>query len=346
MSTDLNEQIHDLIEGGAAPVSLSEITDRRTRAGRAGSSRSARLVAWPGQSRRVGRVAAVLVALGGAGALAASQLTPSGPPVLARGDAAQTVLTAAIVRQVAAASRAALANSGQAQISYRDTQAGDLQDYGTDTITFSGQNWNLAARAFTPGSPRQPYSYINRVVDGQAYDYFVAQDGLRWYHDTGPHAVASLGIPDPRTLLRALQPGARFVRTGYQVIGGIRVEVLHATDVQHLAGLASLPEVQPGERVTALEVWADSHGVVRRMALVCQGTSQVLTIHWTPQVRAALRGVKHIRPAALRAILERLGALTKRREVLRTQLTVSFRDIGIPQAISPPAHPATLSGQG
>jgi hypothetical protein len=35
------------------------------------------------------------------------------------------------------------------------------------------------------GQPAIKQSAVNRVVDGQVYDYFTAADGLAWYHDTG-----------------------------------------------------------------------------------------------------------------------------------------------------------------
>jgi hypothetical protein len=343
MSTDLQEQIRELIEGGAAPISLTEIRDREI----------TRRTAPQPRSHRVGAIAAALVAFGGAGALVASQLTGS-PPAGEPGRPTDTVLTAAMVHHVAAASRAALANSGRAQIAYRTAQAGVAQDYGTDNISFSGQDWNFAGRVTTPAAAGQPAateSFVNRVVDGQAYDYFVAGDGLRWYHEIGPDAIANLDIPDPRTMLRTLQPGARFERVGSQLLDGVRVEQLRATDLRHLASLSALPEVQPGERVTALDVWVDGSGVVRQMSLVLRGTVQVWTFSSNQRARAALqkikqRETKRISPAEFRQDMRKLGMATEHSEVTQTDLTVSFLDIGHPQAITAPPHPIAVYGRG
>jgi hypothetical protein len=43
-------------------------------------------------------------------------------------------------------------------------------------------------------------------------------------------AVCRAKIIDPRKLLRVLAPYARFQATGYQVVGGVRLKVLRATD--------------------------------------------------------------------------------------------------------------------
>src|SRR5262249_38367570 len=52
------------------------------------------------------------------------------------------LLTAAMVHQVASASRSALARSGQATVSYTSSQNGVPGDSRTDVIPFSGTNWN------------------------------------------------------------------------------------------------------------------------------------------------------------------------------------------------------------
>jgi len=347
MAADLQEQIRELIEGGAPPVTLSEITGPP--AGRRASAGADRWRRRPGRPVPLSAAAAGIVVLACAGALVAGQL--GAPPTRGTGQSrnAGTIITAAMVRRVAAASRSALAYSGSARITYRGTQAGVVQEYGADDITFSGRNWNFAGHIVTPASAGQPASdesFINRVVGGQAYDYFVAADGLRWYHDIGPDAVGSLDIPDPRVLLRALQPGARFERAGQQMLGGLRVEQLRATDLQHLARLTHLPGVQPGERVTSLDVWADGSGVVRRMSLVFQGTVGIWTFHGSKQARAELVQIKRTRPAELRSAMRKLGAATERTEATQTDLTVSFLDIGGRQVITVPPHAVTVYGRG
>src|SRR5262249_60185365 len=62
---------------------------------------------------------------------------------------------------------------------------------------------------------------INRIVNGQFYLYVAGRTRRpQWYHDTNPSGHPSSSIPDPRTVLRVLEPSARFEVAGYQVIGG------------------------------------------------------------------------------------------------------------------------------
>src|SRR5262249_41914916 len=171
-------------------------------------------------------VAVLAASAGGTG------IAPGGP------NRAPVLLTAATVRQVASASRAALALSGRATISYTSAQNGVPQGSSTDVITFSGKNWNDVISQTFPGAagPRShPQTAINRIVNGQFYLHVAGQTRrLQWYHDTNPSGHPSFSIPDPRTVLRALEPSARFEVAGYQVIGGVRVKELRATDLSHL----------------------------------------------------------------------------------------------------------------
>lgn len=134
-----------------------------------------------------------------------------------------------------------------------------------------------------------------RLVDGQAYYYygkgFTGRQPLepRWVHDTSPGAAASVSvkIPDP------LEPDARFVRAGDQVVDGPLREHLPATRLSRLPhDLASMPELPPIGRVrnpdgliqrrwlTGLHVWVDRHGVVRRIRIAAaeNTTAPVYTI--------------------------------------------------------------------
>src|SRR5205814_798307 len=117
---------------------------------------------------------------------------------------APVLVAAAMVRQVASASRSAMALSGRATISYRNTQAGKLQDTGTDQITYSGRNWNDAFSESVPAADGQPASTqfaINRIVGKQLYLYIKGRTNkLEWYHDTNPTGHPSVTIPDPRTV--------------------------------------------------------------------------------------------------------------------------------------------------
>jgi hypothetical protein len=363
MKADLQEQIREFIDRGARPVSVSEIASHAP----AGLRRPARQPARP--AHRYGRSAAIaagVVAIGCAAAITASQLTGPGTSVQS-GHRAGVLLTTAMVRQVASASRTALGPSGRAQIAFRDTIGGVLQDWGTDDIRFSGQNYNLVLRERLPaadGAPASTQSAVNRVVNGQAYDYFVGSDGLRWYHGTGPDAVADLSIPDPRTLLATLEPSARFELVGYQVIGGVRVEHLRAADPGRLSGLGAIRQLQAGPHVTALDVWADSRGVVRQIGITAQRSAvawavaaglQLLRQQLREFFRLAGRGRT---PAMAGPIVPgpgiprldlpvpRKAGLTFRREIQATTMLVRFLDIGRPQAITVPPHAINVYGRG
>jgi hypothetical protein len=309
--------------------------------------------------------AAVAVAV-----LATSAGSQGGTGTGARGAGARApvLLTAAMVRQVASASRSALALSGQATISYRNTQAGALQVTGTDRITFSGKNWNDAFSQSFPASDGQPASTqfaINRIVGKQFYLYIKGRaNRLAWYRDTNPSGHPGFTIPDPRTVFSMLEPSARFEFLGYQVTDGIRLKHLRATDFSHLRGLSSLPDLQPGAHVTALEVWVDGHSVVHRLSLTAE------TVHTVyPVSMYNVRKTRHGRliftvpdqamAAALRAKLKRgpawqhwtirvapHGAGAPHREMQVTGLTVAFSGIGQPQRIAAPAHAIAQYGRG
>ncbi|HET7243501.1 MAG TPA: hypothetical protein VFJ07_01600 [Streptosporangiaceae bacterium] len=289
--------------------------------------------------------------------------------VAARGGTrAPVLLTAAMVRQVASASRSALALSGRATISYRNTQAGKLQVTGTDRITFSGKNWNDAFSQSFPASDGQPastQSAINRIVGKQFYLYIKGRTNkLEWYRDTNPSGHPGFTIPDPRRVFSMLEPSARFEFLGYQAIDGIRLKHLRATDLSHLRGLSTLPDLQPGAPVTALEVWVDGHNVVHRLSLTAQTINTVY-----PAASYNVRRTRHGRlivtvpnkamAAQLQVKLKKAhtrlhmtiriappGAAAPRHEVQVTALTVTFSGIGQPQRITAPAHAIAQYGRG
>lgn len=301
--------------------------------------------------------------------LAVSAGGPAMPIVASKGRThAPVLLTAAMVREVASASRSALALSGRATISYRNSQAGKLQVTGTDRITFSGKNWNDAFSQSFPASDGTPASTqfaINRIVGKQLYLYIAARTRrLQWYHDTNPSGHPSFTIPDPRTVFSMLEPSARFEFLGYQVIDGIRLKHLRATDFSHLRGLSTLPDLPPGAHVTALEVWVDSHNVVHRLSL----TAQTITTVYPPgteyvrhrahgplifivpnqamaaQLRARLKK-GHGNPPIIIRVHPRPVA-PPHHEMQVATVTVTFSGIGQPQRITAPAHAIDQYGRG
>jgi hypothetical protein len=336
MSTDLKGQVHTLMETGIRPVSVAEIVSRSR----------ARPATFPARKtrtpRRVTTGAVALAAAGCAAALVATQLADARPSRPA--GHAPAALTAAYVRRLAAASRVALAQSGQAVLTTTLTQGGQLQQTSTDHLAFSGANWNdsVTYTAAVNGRTLAPETAINRVVDGQAYDYFVATDGLAWYHVIGPDAVSGLNIPDPRALLGELEPAADFVRAGSAVVTGVRVEQLRATS---LAGLAviPLPDTQAGGQVTALDVWVDSAGVVRRLSMSV--SRQVTVVALRPP--SSTRHVHATSPAQKQAALNAAGpSASAQTETQASTIMVTFLDIGQPQVITAPANAITVDGHG
>jgi hypothetical protein len=350
MATDLKSQIHALMETGIQTVSVREIASRERATPAPFPSRKAVT------SRRVTAGAVALAAAGCAAGLVASQLADAPSPRSAAHEPA--ALTAASVRHLAAASRLALAQSGQAVLTTTLTQDGQLQQSSTDHLTFSGANWNdsFTYTATVNGRALAPETAINRVVDGQAYDYFVAADGLAWYHVTGPDAVASLNIPDPRALLGELEPTADFVPVGAAVVDGVHVEHLRATALAGLTVIA-LPYVQAGGQVTALDVWVDSAGVVRQLSVSVSrrvtvvalrpGSSPKVVHVTTPGQQAAPKRVPTANPAQKQAALNAAGAAAgAQTETQTTTSTVAFLDIGQPQVITAPANAIPVYGRG
>jgi hypothetical protein len=352
MSPDISDGLKDLIEGGAAPLTLAEIEQRA--ASRAAPAKrrlaGARVGARPGG--RPGRLAATIAATAAAVAAAAviaTNLTGST-------TSPKIILTAAMVRHLAAESRIALASDGRVEISYRDTQAGVVQDYGSDDITFSGKNWNDAFSQTLPASAGQSADTqfaINRIVNGQAYYYIKGEtDSLEWYHDTNPSNHPEIAVPDPRTVLSVLEPSAGFEVVGYQTVGGVRLEELRATVLSHLPDLGNMPDIQPGEQVTSLEVWVDRQGVVHRMSFSLQQTMYVVPLRIVPgrhkdviiPIRSAYtlqkvgRLLRRYWKRAVQSPGQSQAERTGRPEVEVTEYAVSFLDIGQRQVITVPAH--------
>jgi hypothetical protein len=352
MNFDISDSLKDLIDGGAAPVTPAEVQQRT--ATRAAPARrrlaSARLRA--SLTQRPGRLAAAVAAAVAVSAAAVTATTLTGSTASPRAGH-QAILAAAMVRHLANESRLALASAGRAEVTYRDTQAGVVQDYGSDDITFSGKDWNDAFSQTLPASAGQPADTqfaINRIVNGQAYYYIKGEtDKLEWYHDTNPSNHPQVSVPDPRTALAVLEPSAGFEVVGYQTIGGVRLEELRATVLSQLPSLGTMPDIQPGEQITSLEVWVDRHGIVHRMSISLQQTMIVYPLNGLPPGLRLLKR-KGARAITLQKIEELLqnhhrlhpaqdaGASGGRREVQVTQLTVSFLDIGERQLITPPAH--------
>src|SRR5215469_5054708 len=251
-TTELPAMIRECVDGGTQPISLGEVRARAVMPERRVRPAPVR------REARLGAAAAGVAAAGIAAALVASQVG---------GTAARTpaVLTAAMLKHVAAASQAAM-TSGQARIATATGGSTLVQQ-----ITFDGANWN---DVLNPGAPvrihRTSHSIswtgesIDRVVDGQDYHYPafafkpVPHIAAEWMHIIAPGAGAPLNIPDPRTLLGVLSPSAGFVTDGYATVNGVRAEHLRATTPAAVPLHPLNPLIATGPdnpRVSALDLW-------------------------------------------------------------------------------------------
>lgn len=305
MGTDLGNQIRELIDGGTPPVSLQEISRRRAPAARRHARRRRTLITVAATSvAAAGCAAGLAVAFASPGAPArpVAQASPSASP----SSQGPVFLTAATLRQVASASRAALGSSGVERISYRTVKNGAVDGLGADTVTYSGRDYIYAVSQTVPAGVIPGGSI--RVVNGQ---FYILVPGSPWLHEVGENTSPT--FPEAATLVRLLSPAAHFQNTGTDVIGGVRLTHLHATQVGGLPAVPTLTRyanlntdlkkatVQPGT-LMALDVWVDSSDVVHQMKVQVDG------------------GDGH------------------------TTITVMFIDSGQPQSITAPPH--SLSGPG
>src|ERR1700729_4203447 len=199
METDLKDQIRDLSERGAQPVSFREISERRT----------ARTHAVP---RAAGRRRVILtgagVGLAAAGCAAglviatasSSAPAPAGAGVRQAGPSRQgaTLVTAAMIEHLASASSSALASSGQERISFRSVKNGAVTSAGTDTVTYSGSNYIYAVHTTVPAS----VDGMIRVVNGKFYIKEALAVRETWLHELDQSPTPH--FPEAATLLRLL----------------------------------------------------------------------------------------------------------------------------------------------
>jgi hypothetical protein len=276
------------------------------------------------------------------------------------------VVTAATVREMANASRLALAHSGRVVIAYRERTNSVLQDTGRSGITFAGKNWNAVISQTFPASNGQPASTqttINRIVNGQFYLYTEGKNGrVEWLHDTNPNGHPSMTIPDPRTLFRLINPSAKFKIVGHKVTDGVRLTELRATRAPLLSGLNWLPGAVRGAHVALLTVWVDRHHVVHQMSLrvTRHYTADPLTFKrfangkiellvpskaFLKEARAIARKMrKHYKHVIARVDPSLTG--TVHHYFYTTSTSVTFSDFGKRQVITAPRHAVPVFGRG
>lgn len=287
MSTEIFDQVRDYVETAAPAISLAELAERRT------ASRSDRRALgrrWAVPRRvTVGAVAAAMVA---AGAVAAGVAVAGGGP--ANPADVGIRLSAATVHQVTTASNEALASAGHAFVTFSAPEPAGTAPHcaGTIDITFSGHDFNSVSTL--PQLPTVGASHrklITRVVNGQIYIFgiFGAPGRRQQWHHFSNQAESGRAVPDPRRLLQVLRPDAAFRVVGSQRIGGVHTEHLRATQIRDLPAslMSSLTYVSSmgPQQLAALDVWVDSHDVVRQMRMTFSGRSPQGRLFWLQTVR-------------------------------------------------------------
>lgn len=279
-NTDLRSQIRECVDAAAPPVTAAEIRQRAATGSRRLPARGVPLGRVPvrGVPVRLAVTVTGVAAAAIAGGLVASEAGGAAPV------ATRTVLTAAMVKHVASASRTAM-TSGEAGIHWTSDGLPSV----TQDISFDGANWN---DVLNPGQPSQIVHHgkliertgesINRVVDGQQYHYpgaVFTSHGIEfkgWTRFPAPAGGQTLSIPDPRTLLSVLSPSAGFVSEGTSTVAGVTVTHLTATTPGAVA-IAPLNDIIQSEpdhaRVSAVDLWADQNDVVRKAVITVTGTS-------------------------------------------------------------------------
>ena len=179
--------------------------------------------------------------------------------------------------------------AGRARFTYRVVTAGVPEAHGTEDVTFSGNNRSLSFSDYSAArgpQPAQVYSGTERLVDGQVYIPVRVRGRLRWVHEPSQVYVTPR-IIDPRRLLRVLAPYARFQASGYQVIGGVRLKVLRATDPGNLTRRALLPVLYTSGLSVGRWRWVDGQGW-HRMAFTFISYAKIAS---KPVSTAALRTI-------------------------------------------------------
>jgi hypothetical protein len=275
------------------------------------------------------------------------------------------VLTAEMVHRLADASRLAMAESGRTTISYRETDNGTLQVTGTDKIAFAGKNWNDVVSQTFPAADGQPASTqtaINRIVDGQFYLYTEGKDNrVRWFRDTNPTGHPRVRIPDPRTLFSVLDPAARFVVKGHQVVGGLRLTELRATKPRQLSALGWLSGGYPGAHLRSLTVWVDRQHVVHRMSLQVKQTRTSYPMYFKKRQGGPIEIIVPSKAFLKQAMAEASKMRRHQQVIVRvvrglparvhhhttvTWVSVAFTAIGVPQVIPAPRNAVPVYSRG
>jgi hypothetical protein len=266
VDSDFTSQIRNYIETAAPPIPLARIARPSAAHDRVGLSVVIRHRVDP---RRAIALAAATASAAAAVAIGITLTGNSHAGPFSR----NTVITAAMIHRVEAASQAAIAPAGHMLVSFSfGLMNQSPSSSGSTDYTFSGHDFNAIERLPTSAIVPKRRTLTIRQVDGQLYLFGPAP--RKWYHLHGQTAVGR-NVPDPRKLLTALRPAARFEDIGSQVIGGVKTAILHATQLRNLPGsvLSSLTFVSSmgPESLTRFDIWVDKHSVVRQMKIIQEG---------------------------------------------------------------------------
>jgi hypothetical protein len=294
VDSKITNLIQDYIETSAPPISQASIT----RPSAAHDQLRLKAGTWHQVSPRRAIAVAAATLTAAAGVAIGVTLTSSSHARPAEGS----VLTAAVIHHMEAASQAAIAPAGHMLVSF---SVGLLNQSpsssGTIDYTFTGHNFNAIEHLPTSAIAQESKVLTIRQVDGQLYTFGPAP--RRWYR-LGSQTAAGRNVPDPRKLLTVLRPDARFEDIGSQVIDGVKTTILRATQLTKLPGsvLSSLTFVSSmgPESLTQFDIWVGDNGIVRQMKIIHQG-----------------RGAQGL--------------------IVETQ-TIRFLDIGKPETITAPPH--------
>lgn len=274
------------------------------------------------RSRRTNRargvvLAGTLVVVSIAGFTAVLRPWTSRPTPVARSDVA--TVTAAMVEDMATASRAAVAHSGVAQIRFTNVDS-DSDGVplgvaaGTARSVFSGLDVSIATEfTVSPGSRaggRAADASTLRIVAGRMYWLSAG----RWYVAPG-RLSSSFGVlqpdTDPRVFLQMLSPSAHF----HRVAGSGTLTHLQAGN-HDLTIPVQLTMYNAVAHVTSLDVWVDNAGVVHQMKFTMSLSSSSYSMHTS---------------AAPTTITQ--------------MINLTFSQLGQPETISAPEH-ATVDSTG
>jgi hypothetical protein len=254
-------------------------------------------------------------------------------------------VTAAMVQEMAAKTRAEVAKSGTAQVAFTSTLDGGGSAVqvtsGSSTIAFFGSDVSVDSQfttlpGYQDGQPSHQVATFG-ILAGREYGLYKG----RWYLlPSRPSASDGLLQPDtdPRTFLQTLSPAAMFKFVDRENIGGVELSHLRAANrdltipiQQHVTWIFSQRNGKDiveriimtwDLRITALNVWVDGGGIVHRLDVTMSLSTDSVSL----------------RPA--------LAIVPPPVESTTQVMSLTFSHLGAREIISAPAHPDSNAPPG